>query len=147
MRPIFAIMRGSPPIAWLLRVLSLAAMGFLLSVGTAAAHGGHVSGGGQVFAIATSEDEANLADRSGDVTTLSPKQASAAKHEGAPCSDNQGDAKHATGCCTMACHAAFATLSLDPLAGPDRRGQSLLGVAEILRGRSGDRMERPPRIG
>ncbi len=149
-RLIFPIMRGAHPIFWLLRALSLAAVGFLLSVGTAAAHGGHVSGGGQVSAVAASNDETNLVDRSDVVTAVSPKPASIAKPNGDPCSDDQGDGqgngKHATGCCTMACHAALATLPVGPLTGPDRPGPRLLGISEILHGRSGDRMERPPKL-
>jgi hypothetical protein len=139
-------MRGAHPICWLLRALSLAATGFLLSVGTAAAHGGHASGGEQVSAAVSSNDEANLVDRSDVVAAVSPNQAHAAKPNGEPCSDDQGDGKHATGCCTMACHAALAALPVGPLTGLDRPSLRLLGNSEILHGRSGGRMERPPKL-
>lgn len=145
-RPIFPAMRGGHPIFWLLRALSLAAVGFLLSVGTAAAHGGHAAGDGRVSAVAASNDEANSVDRSDAVTAVSSKQADTVKHNGEPCSDSQGEGKHGTGCCTMACHAALATLPIGPLASPDRPSLPVLGISEILHGRSGDRMERPPKL-
>ncbi|MDP1840739.1 MAG: hypothetical protein Q8N31_18285 [Reyranella sp.] len=145
-RRIFPAMRGAHPVSWLLRALSLAAMGFLLSVGTAAAHGSHVTDGGQVPAVAASNDEANLVDRGSTVTAVSPNQAHAAKTDGQPCSEDQGNGKHATGCCTMACHAALAALPAGPLTGPHRPALRLLGLSEILHGRSGDRMERPPKL-
>lgn len=145
-RPIFSIMRGAHPISCLLRALSLAVMGLLLSIGTAAAHGSHVSDGGQVSAVASSNDEANLVDRSDVATSASPNEAHAAKPNGEPCSEGQGDGKHATGCCTMACHGALAALSAGPLTVPDRPSLRLLGISEILHGRSGDRMERPPKL-
>ncbi len=138
-------MRSAHPISWLLRALSLAAVGFLLSVGTAAAHGGHGSGGGH-SAVAASNDEVSPVDRSGVVTAVSSKQADTVKYNGEPCSDSQGDGKHTTGCCTMACHAALATLPVGPLAVPDRPSLRLPGNSEILHGRSGDRMERPPKL-
>lgn len=151
-QPILSIMCRPHPISWLLRAVSLAAMGFLLSVGTAAAHDGHVSGRGQAAlssesasAVSLSGDISGFDDQSG-VAAASPKQSNAAKHGGDPCSDDQSDAKHATGCCTMACHAALATLPACPLTGPDRPSLLLLGVSEILHGRSGDRMERPPKL-
>lgn len=120
-------------------------MGFLLSVGTAAAHGGHASGG-DVSAVAVSNDELNLVDLGGDAPAVSPKQADTAKHGGEPCSEDQGKGKHATGCCTMACHAALAALPAGSPASPDRPSLRLLGNSEILHGRSGDRMERPPKL-
>jgi DNA-binding FrmR family transcriptional regulator len=94
-RRTFPIMRGAHSVSWLLRALSLAAMGFFLSVGTAAAHGSHVADGAQVPAVAALNDEANLVDRSSAVTAVSPNQAHAAKTDGQPCSEDQGDGKHA----------------------------------------------------
>lgn len=155
-RPIFRSMHRAHPISWLLRALSLAAMGFFLSVGTAAAHNGHVSASGQAEfsspapAIISSDHKAGFADLSGVVAAVSPKQANAEKHDGDSCAGDQGDAKQgdgkqATGCCTMACHAGLATLPVGPLIGPDRPSLRLLGISETLRGRSGDRAERPPK--
>jgi len=156
-RPIFRSMHRAHTFAWLLRALSLAAMGFFVSIGTAAAHDGHVSANGQVEfsspvpAIISLDDKADFVDQSGVMAAVSPKQANAAKHDGAPCAGDQGDGtqgdgKHATGCCTMACHAALATLPVGPLTGPDRPSLRLLGISETLRGRSSDRMERPPKL-
>lgn len=139
-------MRGARPISCLLRALSLAAMGLLLSIGTAAAHGSHVSDGGQVPAAAALNDEANLVDWSDAVTAASPNEAHDAKPNGEPCSEDQGAGKHATGCCTTACHAALAALPAGSLTNPDRPDLRLLGISEILHGRSGDRMERPPKL-
>ncbi|MGQ0583871.1 MAG: hypothetical protein ACT4O6_18190 [Reyranella sp.] len=128
--------------------MSLAAMGFLLSIGTAAAHGSHVAAHAQV---AASDDEANLVDWSDAVAAVSPDQAHAAKShaaktDGQPCSEDQGDSKHATGCCTMACHAALAALPAGLVTGPDRSALHLRGISQVLLGRSGDRMERPPKL-
>lgn len=145
-RRTFPIMRGAHPVSWLLRAVSLAAMGFFLSVGTAAAHGSHVADGAQVPAVAALNDEANLVDRSSAVTAVSPNQAHAAKTDGQPCSEDQGDGKHATGCCTMACHAALAALPAGLVTGPDRSALHLRGISQVLYGRFGDRMERPPKI-
>lgn len=151
-RPIFSPMYRAQSISsWLLRALSLAAMGFFVSVGTAEAHDGHSSANGQVEfsslapAIVAVDDKSDFADHSG-VATVSLKQASAAAHDGAPCSEDQSDGKHATGCCTMACHAALAALPAGTLTGPDKPDLRLFGISEILHGRSGDRMERPPKL-
>ncbi|OFW96794.1 MAG: hypothetical protein A3D94_07105 [Alphaproteobacteria bacterium RIFCSPHIGHO2_12_FULL_66_14] len=153
-RLIFRSMHRAHPISWLLRALSLAAMGFLLSIGTAAAHDDHGPSRGQTElsspvapAVMSSDDKMGFIDWNGGVAAVSLKQANAAKHDGTPCSSDQGDGKHATGCCcTMACHAALATLTLGPLTDHDRPSLLLLGIFETLRGRSGDRTERPPKF-
>lgn len=147
-RRIFWLMRRAHPIYWLLRTLSLAAMGFALSLGTVAAHDDHADREHVLPSVSTgvfSESDAGTVDKSYVAATLM-NQTDAAKHDGGPCSEDQSDGKHATGCCTMACHAAVATLSAGSLTSPDRASLRLLGISETLRGRSSDRMERPPKL-
>jgi hypothetical protein len=141
------------PISWLLRALSLAVMGCLLSAGTAAAHAGHASHHGQT---AQSLPSGSSITSSGNVATpagekdlsLAAKepmgQAEAAMQHPGPCSEHQS-AGHDDDCCAVACHAALAALPVGPVLAAETPSLRLFGVSRTLDGRSGERTERPPK--
>lgn len=149
-RPISLRMRRTRPLSWLLRALSLAAMGVLFAAGSAAAHDGHAAGLAQAppsaSAAASSEGKAGLVDTRGVATTASMEQAAVATNDGDPCSETSGSGKHATGCCTMACHAALAALPAGPLLVPEKPLLDLVGISDRLDGCAGGRTERPPKL-
>jgi hypothetical protein len=132
-------MRGRSLLPWLLRALSLAAMGLFFSVGfnvgSASAHQGHEH---HPAAPAVAGTPSN---GGASVTVV---QASAAIAQ-TPCSDSQDCCRGGHCGCVMACHAALATLPAGPPAAPERPGLVLLDRSEPLAGLAGDRTERPPR--
>jgi hypothetical protein len=141
------------PISWLLRALSLAVMGCLLSAGTAAAHAGHGSHHGQATLSLPSESSitssGNVAAPAGEndlhLAGANPMgQAEDAMQHPGPCSEHQS-AGHNDDCCAVACHAALAALPLGPVLAPERPTLRLFGISRTLDGRSGDRTERPPK--
>jgi hypothetical protein len=141
------------PISWLLRALSLAAMGCLLFAGTAAAHAGHASNHGQTALSLSSgpsiTSAGNVAASAGEndlhLAAKDPMgQAEDAMQHPGPCSDDQS-AGHNGDCCAVACHAALAAHPLGPVLGPERPSLRLFGISRALDGRSGDRTERPPK--
>jgi len=136
-------MRGGFLLPWLLRALSLAAMGLFFSVGfnigSASAHPGHEHHHPVAPTITATPSSGEM---SGAVVTVAPAREAIAQ---APCSDSQDCCRGGHCGCAMACHAALATLPAAPPAAAERPGLLLLDRSEPLAGLAGDRTERPPK--
>jgi hypothetical protein len=150
-RAIFPAMRCVNLICRFVGALSLTVVGFLLVTGTAAAHDGHVAKGDQPKASAqrtgSAGDVRHL--RIADVLPLSELlvQAGGDDHESVPCSKGRS-AGHVSGnCCTVACHGALAASPADPMGSLMMPGSHVVGLTGMLKGRSGHRTERPPKLG
>lgn len=149
-RAIFSIMRRANLICRLAGALSLAVMGFVLATGAAVAHDGHVPKGDQPNASAQTTRTADpLRDLGTSEVLASSEFSMQADHDGhssAPCSKDRS-AGHASGnCCTVACHAALAAPPLDPVGSFMLPSSRIVGLADMLVGRLGDRTERPPKL-
>lgn len=149
-RAIFSIMRRANFICRVAGALSLAVMGFVLATGAAAAHDGHVPKGDQLNASAQTTQTADpLPDLGISEVLASSELSMRAAHDGhssAPCSKDRS-AGHASGnCCTVACHAALAAPYLDPVGSLVLPSSRIVGLADMLVGRLGDRTERPPKL-
>lgn len=139
-------MRKSHPIKLLLQALLLGAVGFAMSVGSALAHGSgstnheHL----QVHPAATyAEPQLGHAGDAAPYEAL--VQADDNDPGSAPCRDPSGHAV-GDGCCAVACHAALAVPGIDALAPFDVPRARMLGLEDMLEGRSSDRTERPPKL-
>lgn len=143
-KAIFDAMRKSHPLKLLLQALSLAVVGLAMSVGSAFAHGGH--GQPQVHATAThAEHQAGHA--SDGVASLEFAQTDDEELSTAPCRGESSGHAAGEGCCTIACHAALAAPTADAVGTVDLPGTRIVGLADMLEGRSSDRTERPPKLG
>ena len=118
----------------------------LAPTGIASAHQGHASSTpiekhGVVEAAADGQS-VEQADHEVGIAGLTAD----ARHDQGPCSD-EGKPGHVSGCCTMACHAALTAPVL--LVEPCRAPSSLAAgrPEQVLAGLSGDRNERPPKLG
>jgi len=143
---IFVAMRASNLLKLLVRAIVLATVGLVMAVGSALAHGGAAGHSHQPAHDAF----AHTGHQAGQATT-------------APCPDlavTDGEQPHpancpvdpsghmaASGCCTIACHAALATPTVDVAGAGDLPGVRIASIADMLEGRSSDRAERPPRLG
>jgi|LNFM01.1.fsa_nt_gb hypothetical protein len=149
-RAIFLIMRRANFICRLAGALSLAVMGFVLATGAAAAHDVHVPKGDQSNPSAQTAQTADpLRDLGTSEVLASSELSMQADHNGnssVPCSKERS-AGHASGnCCTVACHAALAAPHLDPVGSLVLPSSRIVGLADMLVGRLGDRTERPPKL-
>jgi hypothetical protein len=136
-------MRGDNLLARLLRVLTLAAVGLFVASGMAFAHSGHAAAPAMEVRHQAEAGSPRLLD---DADAHSA-DATAAEVEGrsdVPCAPHEGAQKPA-GCCTIACHAALQTQSIEAIGATDPVADRLLGSAGLLVGRTSDCTERPPK--
>ena len=138
------------------RVLALALMGLVVAAGAALAHEGYRLAVVDVQRVAVHADHAvgHAAYRSSDVATalqatmsVAPLNAAHSAAGDVPCSEDRADGHGAGTCCTMACHAALPASPVGPVGSQALPGLRVAGLTNMLVGRSGDRAERPPRIG
>lgn len=145
-------MREANIIKMLTQVVSLAMITLALTVGSAFAHGGpatsHDHAAMQVQAQAA---EQHPSDGSAVVATSLPAtaiQENAVKASAGetPCSNDHRSGSNSEGCCTIACHAALAAPTIEPLGAHEPASVRTVALVDMLEGRSGDRTERPPRL-
>jgi hypothetical protein len=155
-RAISLIMREIASFRLLARIVSLAMMGLALTVGSALAHGGPAAVHDQAVTQVQAPDmkrqpggESSMTDTSDSIAAMQANDADhAADQGGMPCSGNPHGAGSASGsCCTIACHAALATPYIEPLGALEPPSVRVVGLADMLEGRSSDRTERPPKLG
>ena len=146
-RAIFAAMRRTNPVRLLARALSLAAVGFVLAAGAAAAHERHVAADAQerhaVMPVASSTHHSDVASE------LPADMAVRADHDSpgsAPCSEERSG-RHLSGtCCTVACHAALDAPPIGFVGSPELANPRIVALVDMLEGQSSDRAERPPKL-
>jgi len=142
---IFVSMRRLGPIMMIVRALLLAVLGLAVTSGVALAHGdvAHV----QIANERHSHDvqPADIHSTNNPMASLeAPEQLAPS---GAPCSSDEQSGDHmASGCCNVACHAALASFPAGPVAAIDLPVTRIVGLTDMLEGRSSDRTERPPRL-
>lgn len=141
---IFTSIRKSNPIKLLLQALSLAAVSLAMSVGSAFAHGAGVDHDRSQAHAAATYAEAQ-ASHAGDVA-LDLFQAVRAVVISAPCTGGPSEQPVGGSCCGIACHAAATLTAVDSLGVCDLPGTRIVGLADLLEGRSNDRTERPPKL-
>ncbi len=140
-------MRSVNPFNLLMRVLFLAVVGFVVAVGTASAHEGRHDG--RSAGPSYSEPAAH---HSHDQQSAAEQQASsdeAAKIDGdaTPCPRDQAPDHASNNCCNIACHAALAATLVDSSGIVQVHGPRIIGLTDLLIGRSSGRTERPPKHG
>ena len=140
-------MREANIIRMLTQVVSLAMVALALTVGSAFAHGNHDQVATQLQANDTERQPGDESSASGTSGSVMVMQADGAGPGDMPCSDDHQKTGSASGtCCTMACHAALAAMTIEPLGAHEPPSVRVVGLADMLEGRSGDRAERPPRL-
>ena len=141
---IFVAMRRLGSITMVVRALLLAVLGLAVTSGVALAHGDVALV--QIAAERHSYDvqPADIHSTNNPVASLdAPEQLA---HSGAPCSSDEQSGSHmAGGCCNVACHAALVSFAVGPIAAIDLPDTRIVGLTDMLEGRSSDRTERPPR--
>lgn len=155
-RAIFFFMRDTALFRLLAQIVSLAVLGLVLTGGSAFAHGGHATAHDRVVVQIQAIDlerqpggGSSMTDTSDSMSAMQANDADhAADRGGTPCSGNPHGAGSASGnCCTIACHAALATSVIESLGMPEPPSVRVVGLADMLEGRSSDRTERPPKLG
>lgn len=137
--------------AHVLRKLALAVLlalsAWVLTAGTASAHGAHTGVDTRIASVAATslsayqhEDLAALETERADGDEAFIDRGESSCPTGTP-------ANHTGNCCTIACHAAMAAPAIDPWVGPEASSSLLVALSDMLEGRCGDRSERPPRLG
>jgi hypothetical protein len=141
---IFVAMRRLGPITVVVRALLLAVLGLAVTSGVALAHGdvARVQIGTERHSYDVQPTDIHSTNN--PVAPLdAPEQLA---HSGAPgFSDEQSGDHMAGGCCNVACHAALASFAAGPVAARDLPGTRIVGLTDMLEGRSSGRTERPPR--
>ena len=143
-RAIFVAMRMLGPITMIVRALLLAVLGLAISSGLALAHGNVAHAQTAIERHAHVEQSADVHATNDLVASLDALEQVA--HSGVPCPSGEQSGGHtAGGCCNVACHAALASFAAGPIATVDLSGARIVGLTDMLEGRSSDRTERPPR--
>lgn len=133
------------PVTMVVRALLLAVLGLVVTSGIALAHGNVAHG-----QIATERHSRDV--QSMDVqSTMNPAPSLDVLAQlmdlGVPCSSDKQPGGHmGGGCCNVACHAALASFAAGPIATVDLPGARIVGLTDMLEGRSSDRTERPPKL-
>lgn len=139
------------PIQLVARVLLLAVVGLLVTGGAAFAHEirSHVHPNQWSQPIQVDHQVIDLVaadDRASTELWLEPRLG-AEDHSGSPCSPNE-PAGHTSGtCCTVGCHVTLGVPIIEPVRTGGLIAAAAAELIEMLVGRSGDRTERPPRLG
>lgn len=126
------------------RALLFAVLGLAITSGVALAHGdfAHV----QIASERHSFDVKPANSHSATSPAASLHAPEPLAHSGAPCPSEEQSGDHmAGGCCNVVCHAALATFAPGPVAAIDLPATRIVGLTDMLEGRSIDRTERPPR--
>lgn len=139
---IFAAMRRLGPITMVVRALLLALLGFVIPSGVALAHGDAAQP-----AVERHSQDVQFTDVHSTMNpVVSLDAVEQLAHSGAPCSSDEQPGGHMNaGCCNVACHAALASFQPGPVAALDLSHARIVGLTDMLEGRSSDRAERPPR--
>lgn len=153
-RAIFLIMRETALFKMLAQIVPLAIMALALAGGSAFAHGGHAAAHDHAVAQVQAADverqpmgEALTAGMSDSITALQANDPGhAADQGGMPCSGDHQKGDSGT-CCTIACHAALTAPIVEPLGALEPPSVRVVGLADMLEGRSSDCTERPPKLG
>lgn len=143
---IFFVMRGVSFICRLAGALSLAAMGFVLAAGPAAAH--VPNGDLPKASVQTTVPAHQLRDLGiSDVSALPEFSVLADDgHDSVPCSKDRSAGHMSGNCCTVACHAALAAPNVGPVGSFVLPSPRIVGLTGMLVGQSGDPTERPPKL-
>jgi hypothetical protein len=142
---IFLSMRRLDPVTMIVRALLLAVLGLAVTSGVALAHGDvahvHIATERHLHDVQPADNHST----NNPVASLDALEQLAPS--GAPCSSDERSGDHmAGGCCNVACHAALASFAAGPVAAIDLPGTRIVGLTDMLEGRSSDRTERPPRL-
>lgn len=150
----FAGMCRINPIRLLTRAWFLALVGFLMAAGSASAHNVHALAG--VYQsqpqFQTTVFESHARDHHGKTDAsalmdLSVQPRPDDRHsDSSPCSKDEPAGHPSGGCCTVACHVALAAPAIDPVGDAELPSPYVLGLADMLIGRSSYRTERPPKL-
>lgn len=136
-------MREANLIRMLTQVVSLAMVALAFMVGSAFAHGSHDQVATQIQANDVEWHESSASGTSRSV--MMP--AGGAGPGDILCSNEHQKTGSASGsCCTIACHAALAAPAIEPLGAHEPPSVRIVGLIDMLEGRSSDRTERPPRL-
>jgi hypothetical protein len=133
----------------LARAFALAAVGFVVAAGAAAAHEGYVPtdphgrhASTPVASVTLHSDDYAASELPADVVV----QGDHNNQNSAPCSEDRAGG-HASGtCCTVACHAALAAPPIGLGGSPELASSRIVAFVGMLEGRSSDRAERPPKL-
>ena len=143
-------MREANIIRVLTQVVSLAMITLALTVGSAFAHGGpatsHDHAAMQVQTQAAEQQPSDSAAVATSLLATAIQNAVKASAGETPCSNDHRSGSDSEGCCTIACHAALAAPTIEPLGAHEPVSVRIVALADMLEGRSGDRTERPPRL-
>ncbi len=144
---ILCAMRSANPLNLLMRVLFLAVVGFVVAVGSASAHEGRHEG--RSAGPSYSEPSAHHSHDQQGATEQQASSDEAAKTDGdaGPCPRDQSPDHASNNCCNIACHAALAATLVDSGGTLQIHGPRIIGLTDLLVGRSSGRTERPPKLG
>ncbi|WP_296344648.1 hypothetical protein [Reyranella sp.] len=137
-------MRSANPLSYLMRALLLALVGFgfVVSAGAAFAHDGRHDG-----RVAAEPSTHHAHDQQGQAAQkASSDEAANTDADANPCPRNQSPDHSSNNCCNIACHAALAAAPMDPVGTLPPHGARIVGLTDLLVGRSNGRTERPPRL-
>lgn len=128
-------------------LLALVGFGFVVSAGAAFAHDGRHDRrtGGPSY----SEPSAHHSHDQQGATEQEASSDEAANIDGdaIPCPRNQPPDHASNNCCNIACHAALAAAPMDPIGTLQPHGVRIVGLTDLLVGRTNGRTERPPKLG
>ncbi len=144
---ILCAMRSANPLNLLMRVLFLAVVGFVVAVGSASAHEGRHDG--RSSGPSYSETSAHHSHDQQGTTEHQASSDEAAKVDGDanPCPRDQSPDHASNNCCNIACHAALAAMPVDSFGALQVHSPRIIGLTDLLIGRTSGRTERPPKLG
>jgi hypothetical protein len=149
-RAIFSPMFRTNLVYRLMRVLLLAAAGFVLAAGGAAVHEGRIATDTQERHASMQVTSATHHARDSAASELPADLAVHVDHQretSVPCSEGRAGGHPSGTCCTVACHAALAAPPIGLLGSSELSVSRIVALADMLEGRSNDRTERPPKRG